>query len=412
MSQINLAAPLNRNWSPNFGAASRWMVLPDRPTGKTLIDIAGRNNGTLTNGAAFSVDRSPGGFGSLSFDGTDDFVDLGSPAALNFTGAFSFCCWYRTTSFTKDQSLFTCCGASGFIANYAITFGYTANKFELWNRASGPTITSTASISDTGWHHYACTRSGTTGAWTLSLYIDGVLDKSAASTLDPGGGTQPVSIGRFGAYQGYYAIGNMNDAYASPRVLTAFEFSEIYKDSRANYKRTLNWRRSRAIPASGGGSTVTVTPGTLAITITRFAPTVRTPRTVIPGARSVTITGHAPTVKTPKTVVPGIRTITVTSHAPTVTTSRIVIPSTRHITITGHAPTVLTPRTVTPGTRHVTLTGHAPRVLIPSGSVVGAHVAATEVSYARAMAIGISFSRATATEVSYPRAEAIGISGE
>lgn len=412
MSQIELASPLNRNWSPNFGAASRWLVLPNRVTGQTLIDIAGRNNGTLTNGATFSTDRHLGGCGSVSFDGTNDYVDLGSPAALNLPGTFSFCCWYRNTSAKSFQAFIANSNSGGSFANYAVTFNYTANKFELWNNASGPQITSTASISDTAWHHYGCVRSGVAGSWNLSLYIDGVLDKTATSGIDPSGGTYPVALGRFGGFNGYYLLGNQDDAAIYPRALTAFEFSEIYKDSRANYQRTLNWRRSRAIPASGGGSPVTVIPGTRAVTITRFAPTVRTPRTVIPGARSVTITGHAPTVKTPRTVVPGTRTITVTRFAPTVTTSRIVVPSTRHVTITGHAPTVLTPRTVTPGTRHVTLTGHAPRVLIPSGSIVGAHVAATEVSYARAAAIGISFSRATATEVSYPRAEAIGISGE
>ena len=41
---------------------------------------------------------------------------------------------------------------------------------------------------------------------------------------------------------------------------------------------------------------VTVTPGTLALTITGYAPTVSTPRVCTPGTLALTITGYAPDV--------------------------------------------------------------------------------------------------------------------
>lgn len=411
MKRLVQANPLNRSHRLADGLTSRWLALPHLSGGRQLYDIAGFNHGVLTNGPTWASFRRDGGFNSISFDGTDDYIDLGTTAALNLTGTMSFSCWYKSSSYTQNQA-FIASSLNGGQANYAITFGFNDNKFELWNNATGPVISSTASISDPGWHHYVCTRSGTSGSWNLALYIDGLLDKSGTSALDPSGGSYPVVLGRFGGFGGYYLSGQLGDAALWSRALTAADVWELYQDSRENYRRTLNWRRSRAGIATGGGSPVTVTPGTATLTITRFAPTVRTPRTATPQTKSLTITSYAPTIRTPRTVVPGTASLTITKFAPTVRTSRTVVPSTRHITITTHAPTVLAPRTVRPGTAHLTITGHAPRVVIPTGAVVGAHAAAIEVSYARAEAIGISFSRATAIEVAYPRAEAIGIAGE
>ena len=43
-------------------------------SGTTWIDLAGSNNGTLTNGPTFSSDNN----GLIEFDGTNDFINLNS----------------------------------------------------------------------------------------------------------------------------------------------------------------------------------------------------------------------------------------------------------------------------------------------------------------------------------------------
>jgi len=204
------------------GCVGAWAPLIG-PTGLTLRDWSRSNHGTITNTTSAACWSSNGGKYSLSLDGTNDYAAVGNKASLSLSGPMSFSCWYKSGSGTQNQALIANCESSGALSNYAITFGYTDNKFELWNRASGPTITSTASITDSGWHHYACTRSGSVGAWVLSLYIDGVLDKSAASGLDPAGGTQSTSIGRFGAYPGYYAVGLLDDMRLYNRPLLPSE---------------------------------------------------------------------------------------------------------------------------------------------------------------------------------------------
>jgi hypothetical protein len=52
-------------------------------TGTTWTDLTGNgNNGTLTNGPTFNSANG----GSISFDGTNDYIDCGSNSILKLTG--------------------------------------------------------------------------------------------------------------------------------------------------------------------------------------------------------------------------------------------------------------------------------------------------------------------------------------
>ena len=64
--------------------------------GTTWTDLKGSNHGTLTNGPTFSSDNG----GGIVFDGTDEYVDCGNGADLNFDSgqSFSLSIWYRCTN--------------------------------------------------------------------------------------------------------------------------------------------------------------------------------------------------------------------------------------------------------------------------------------------------------------------------
>ena len=61
-------------------------------TGTTWSDLAGANNGTLTNGPTFSSDNG----GSLVFDGTDDYINIGS-MITNISNTFTVEVYLRRT---------------------------------------------------------------------------------------------------------------------------------------------------------------------------------------------------------------------------------------------------------------------------------------------------------------------------
>lgn len=115
---------------------------------------------------------------------------------------------------------------------------------------------------------------------------------------------------------------------------------------------------------------VTVTPGTLALTLTSFAPTVSVTanQLVTPGTASLVTTGFAPTVSVTanQLVTPGTLALSLTTFSPTisVTDNQTVTPGTLALVITSFAPTVTATdnQTVTPSTAALVLTTFAPTV--------------------------------------------------
>ena len=93
-------------WSPAVNGktpVSAWV--PSRDTAgnstTTLTDLSsGENNGTLTNMAVpannWVADTDAGGVRALEFDGSNDYVALGSGAALSITGEMAISCWYKS----------------------------------------------------------------------------------------------------------------------------------------------------------------------------------------------------------------------------------------------------------------------------------------------------------------------------
>ena len=86
---------------------------------------------------------------------------------------------------------------------------------------------------------------------------------------------------------------------------------------------------------------VVVTPSTLALTLTEYAPTVLTPRLVTPPTLALSLTEYAPTVSTPRLVTPSTLALTLTEYEPTVSTPRLVTPTTLALSLTEYAPTVV-----------------------------------------------------------------------
>ena len=74
----------------NVDAGSR---LSYSGSGTTWSDISGNgNNGTLTNGPTYSSANS----GSIVFDGTNDWVNLGTATSLGFSSVRTISCWVNT----------------------------------------------------------------------------------------------------------------------------------------------------------------------------------------------------------------------------------------------------------------------------------------------------------------------------
>jgi len=119
---------------------------------------------------------------SLSFDGSSDYVELGSDPVLKTLpqGDFTIQGWIKTDDGTRSAIF----GAEGYSLNFEILGG------KLRGYVHGPTATNDirgdANVIDNQWHHVALVReqTGVAGQERALLYVDGELD--AAKSLDVG----------------------------------------------------------------------------------------------------------------------------------------------------------------------------------------------------------------------------------
>jgi hypothetical protein len=152
-------------------------------TGTTWTDLSPNgNNGTLTNGVGYTSANG----GALTFDGVNDYINMGNNTAYNLTN-ISVSTWVRLTTGTPDYSpiisRYSSIGGTNF-QGWFIYYDKPSSKFYVDGRESSLSYLSLGSnntYSLNNWYNVMWTKSGS--SW--SLYINGVLDR----TLTLGNGT-------------------------------------------------------------------------------------------------------------------------------------------------------------------------------------------------------------------------------
>ena len=76
----------------------------DEASGTTAVDSTGANNGTLTNNPAWTTGKIGNG---LSFDGTNDYVNIANESNFDFerTNSFSASAWVKNNSTTGEYPI-------------------------------------------------------------------------------------------------------------------------------------------------------------------------------------------------------------------------------------------------------------------------------------------------------------------
>lgn len=247
-SAVNFSSPLNR------GLESWWLHLPNRlgGGGNTFRDLMRRNHGTLTNGPTWGGARgAPGNYGSLVFDGSDDYIALPAAAPFNLP-AFTIAALYRPTAVGSLQYLFAK-DVSG-QRSYSFGFGNTSGRLIFADHAGPNTIESGNTVVTAGdWQLSAVTRPRIGG--TASIYHNGKLDWTGTSSGTFNQTNTPRIGGReFVGFTQPFG-GNIASVWFYNRALSAAEVMALYQDSRAGYPTTLNWQRPRGYAAQVAAAT-------------------------------------------------------------------------------------------------------------------------------------------------------------
>ena len=221
--------------------------------GTTWRDLAGSNNGTLTNGPTFDT----GNGGSIVFDGSNDQVIGTNSELLSFgdgsnDSPFSLSCWcYLAAN----------CPPSGFplIAKYRshdpfrgeYSFSViSGNKIAIQCLDGATTVrcrrTSVDSLSANRWYNLVSTYNANGSDSGLVLYLNGAVFQSSGAgedgsyvAMQRAGDPSELTIGGFLdegnlTYQGYLN-GKVSQASVYNRALTATEVLQNYNATRHRF---------------------------------------------------------------------------------------------------------------------------------------------------------------------------------
>ena len=119
---------------------------------------------------------------SFDFDGSNDYVDCGNDASIQFNGSFSISCWISTTDSAGGNRIFVSVNNDGTNEGWAFRLsGNQLNAFTWTDGAEAAVTDSTAVLNDGQWHHAVMVHES---GGTFRLYKDGVLLGSVTAGND------------------------------------------------------------------------------------------------------------------------------------------------------------------------------------------------------------------------------------
>ena len=162
--------------------------------GTTITDLAavegGVSNGTLTDGPTFDSAN----LGSIDFDGTDDYIDVGNGGKLQITSVITLATWYRTDDDGNGTMVAKWSGGQR-AYKMRINGGQMQTLFSSNGSSTTVTLTDPTTSNGNVWHYAVATNDGSGGANTALLYVDGILVDSETGTATIHDSSVDVHIG-------------------------------------------------------------------------------------------------------------------------------------------------------------------------------------------------------------------------
>jgi len=201
---------------------SEWKF--DEGMGTSATDTIGSNSGILVGNPVWKSGANCVDGGCLQFSGSNDYVNAGNGASLNFgAGTFTVETWAKTTDAATANwvGLVGKWSSSGYYLQYfpstsAWAFGWHSSTF----------LNPTKSISDGNWHHIVGVRAGSTFA---KLYIDGVFIGNHNGIPNVSSDTtENLNIGRLSPGLGRYFNGSIDEVRIYNAAMTVSAIREDY----------------------------------------------------------------------------------------------------------------------------------------------------------------------------------------
>jgi hypothetical protein len=158
------------SYVPTNGLVGWW------PFNGNANDESGNGNNGTVNGATLTNDRFGNVNKAYSFDGVDDFIDVGNSANLNFSDALSISVWLKKETTNGNVKIIEQCDLVNFWANYQFVV-MSDGKIAVGLRESNTTTKytySANSVQNNSWYHVVFCWSTTSTNGFCKIFINGV----------------------------------------------------------------------------------------------------------------------------------------------------------------------------------------------------------------------------------------------
>ena len=200
-------------------------------SGTTWRDLSGNGNtGTLVNGVGYNGSNG----GSLTFDGSNQYVDLTQTIQFN-TGDFSISGWFRSNSGNTLYKQIWSSGYNGGTPDVEVGVLSGTNQLYLYIRPPAVLTNTTYTVDDNVWRHFTATKTST----LITLYVNGSLIGStigsyALEDIDTAGIIPRIGNGSYNINNRPFK-GNIAQVSIYNRALSATEISQNFQALRGRY---------------------------------------------------------------------------------------------------------------------------------------------------------------------------------
>ena len=202
----------------------------------TWFDVAGSNNGTLTNGPTFNT----GNGGSIVFDGVNDYVDCGNGSSINIPDNVTVNIWFKINSLTGYQGIIAKRNFSTGFTNYGINFSNDYNSFQVYFNTGGGNnfklalTTMTNNFTTNVWYNVCAVFEKSSSNTNIYVYKNGVLLTSNTEAGNLAAVSTPLTLGSSAASSERFN-GNIADTQIYNRALTASEVLQNYNAQKSRF---------------------------------------------------------------------------------------------------------------------------------------------------------------------------------
>ena len=243
----HISKTLNTNPNLASGLVGHWTF--DGPKMLSNVgDSSGQGNNGLLSGQT-STTTSPGRIGQgLSFDGVNDYVDVGAGSSLTVNDNVTIAAWIKPVA-SSDAAFERIVTTSDSYSpdGYGLAYDPSDDKIVAGFGSAAPanqvTYKSTVTAPENTWSHVVMTASGSGGS-TVKIYVNGVevtngTEEATSITFDAGAGVFLGIRHNLSATNAFN--GQMDDVRAYNRALSAAEISRLYNlGATTHISKTLN----------------------------------------------------------------------------------------------------------------------------------------------------------------------------